>query len=279
MANNTENQSAAHTPAVPGTPLPFEGTDNFRELGGYRAADGRAVRYGQFYRSGALNPLKSVSDRSLLESLKLKTILDLRSSGESRYEPDPELPGIHQLRISALYYPDGTELDFSPDGIEKLDAAMEEMKKNMGADKAFAQLYTHMPFHNPAFQTLFEKLENGGTPILFHCSAGKDRTGIAAILILLALGVDKETALDDYMLTNVCRRKAIEKSLEKHAALLAEHPEAKAMIMAGEGVCRTFAEQALDAIEKQYGTYEDYFQAEFGLDKTRLKALRDRYLE
>lgn len=125
----------------------------------------------------------------------------------------------------------------------------------------------------------FRELEAGNTPILFHCSAGKDRTGISAILILLALGVDKETALDDYMLTNICRRKAIEKSMVKHAALLAEHPEAKSMILAKEGVARTFAEQALGAIEKQYGTCEAYFQTEFGLDAARLKALRDRYLE
>ena len=66
---------------------------------------------------------------------------------------------------------------------------------------------------------------------------------------------------------------------KKHAALLAEHPEAKPMILAKEGVARTFAEQALDAIEKQYGTWEAYFQAEFGLDAARLEALRDRYLE
>lgn len=266
-------------PYPPGTQLPFEEVINFRELGGYPAADGRTVKYGCFYRSGALNSVKSPADQELLNKLNLKLILDLRSKGECEYEPDPILPGVKQLRICAIRYPDGSEMDFSPNGIEKLDSVMAKMKETLGLEKAFAQLYINMPFGNPAFQTMFRELEAGNTPILFHCSAGKDRTGIAAILILLALGVSKDTALEDYMLTNTWRKQLIEKSFEQNTAFLTEHPELREMVLAKEGVSRKIVEQALNAIEKRYDSYEAYFLAEFGLDADRLEALRDRYLE
>lgn len=266
-------------PYPPGTQLPFEGVVNFRELGGYPAADGRTVKYGCFYRSGALNPVKSPADQELLNKLNLKLVLDLRSKGECDYEPDPILPGVKQLQICAIRYPDGSEIDFSPNGIKKLDSVMAKMKETLGPEKAFAQLYINMPFDNPAFQAMFQELEAGNTPILFHCSAGKDRTGIAAILILLALGVSKETALEDYMLTNTWRKKFIDESFEQSAVFLAEHPEAKEMVLSREGVSRRIAEQAINAIEKRYDSYEAYFLAEFGLDADRLEALRDKYLE
>lgn len=266
-------------PYPPGTQLPFEEVVNFRELGGYPAADGRTVKYGCFYRSGALHPIRTPADQELLNKLNLKLVLDLRSKGECAYEPDPILSGVKQLQICAIRYPDGSEIDFSPSGIKKLDAAMVKMRENLELEKAFTQLYLNMPFHNPAFQVMFQELETGNTPILFHCSAGKDRTGIAAILILLALGVSKETALEDYMLTNICRKKLIEESFQQNAALLAEHPEAKEMILVKEGVSRRIVEQAINAIEKRYTSYEAYFLAEFGLDTNRLKALRDKYLE
>lgn len=274
--NNLSNP--VKPPYPPGTQLPFEGAVNFRELGGYHAADGRTVKYGCFYRSGALNPLKSPADQELLNKLNLKLVLDLRSKGECNYEPDPVLPGVKQLQICAIRYPDGSEMDFSPNGMEQLDSVMAKLKETMGPEKAFTQLYLNMPFNNPAFQTMFRELEAGNTPILFHCSAGKDRTGIAAILILLALGVSRETALEDYMLTNTWRKKLIEESFQRHAALLAEHPELKEIILAKEGVSRKIVEQALNAIEERYDNYEAYFLAEFGLDTNKLEALRNQYL-
>ena len=104
----------------PGAEIKFEGANNFRELGGYRAADGRQVKYGLLYRGGNLDLLKSEADHARLASLGLREILDLRSAGESAAHPDPAVPGAHYQRVCGMRNADGTEMDFSGQGIERL---------------------------------------------------------------------------------------------------------------------------------------------------------------
>jgi protein-tyrosine phosphatase len=139
----------------------------------------------------------------------------------------------------------------------------------------FTYLYTGMPFGNPGFQKLFELLEGGRTPLLFHCTAGKDRTGIGAILVLLALGVSREQALEDYMMTNQCIQRDVERLLAENA----EDPAAQEDILRRMLVRLNNASETLDAIEKRYESYDQYFEAEFGLDKKRIDRLRAMYLE
>ena len=100
----------------PGDEIKFEGANNFRELGGYRAADGRQVKYGLLYRGGNLDLLKSEADHARLASLGLREILDLRSAGESAAHPDPAVPGAHYQRVCGMRNADGTEMDFSGQG-------------------------------------------------------------------------------------------------------------------------------------------------------------------
>lgn len=273
-----ENKTAKYIPCEPGAQIPFEGAVNFRELGGYPTKDGRTVKYHVFYRGGNLCDLYREEDQKKLAALNLKMVLDLRSNGEVKYAPDPKLAGVKQVQACAIHYPDGSDVDFSPEGIGNLKKQMEALEKIFGKDMAFAQLYIHMPFNNPAFQELFRALEEDDVPLLFHCAAGKDRTGIAAMLILLALGADRQTALDDYMLTNVYRRKLIERQLEKHAAEIKANPGMEEFIISQHGVSLRFAEEALNAIEERYESYEAYFEDQYGLDNVRLQKLRDKYL-
>ena len=134
-------------------------------------------------------------------------------------------------------------------------------------------IYRQMLTGNKAFKELFRALEAGETPILFHCTSGKDRTGVAAMLILLALGVSRADALADYMLTNVYRREIIER-------FLADKPAAERdLLLPVEGVSEPMGAGAIDEILRRYPSYEAYFADEFGLDAARLKALRDFYLE
>ena len=177
----------------PGAEIKFEGANNFRELGGYRAADGRQVKYGLLYRGGNLDLLKSEADHARLASLGLREILDLRSAGESAAHPDPAVPGAHYQRVCGMRNADGTEMDFSGQGIERLRQEKEAFERSVGRPvhdfEWFSALYREMPFRNPAYHALFALLEGRRVPVLFHCSCGKDRTGIGAMLILLALGV------------------------------------------------------------------------------------------
>ena len=239
----------------PGAEIKFEGANNFRELGGYRAADGRQVKYGLLYRGGNLDLLKSEADHARLASLGLR----------------------HYQRVCGMRNADGTEMDFSGQGIERLRQEKEAFERSVGRPvhdfEWFSALYREMPFRNPAYHALFALLEGRRVPVLFHCSCGKDRTGIGAMLILLALGVSRADALADYMLTNVYRREIIER-------FLADKPAAERdLLLPVEGVSEPMGAGAIDEILRRYPSYEAYFADEFGLDAARLKALRDFYLE
>lgn len=172
----------------PGAEIKFEGANNFRELGGYRAADGRQVKYGLLYRGGNLDLLKSEADHARLASLGLREILDLRSAGESAAHPDPAVPGAHYQRVCGMRNADGTEMDFSGQGIERLRQEKEAFERSVGRPvhdfEWFSALYREMPFRNPAYHALFALLESRRVPVLFHCSCGKDRTGIGAMLMV-----------------------------------------------------------------------------------------------
>ena len=139
--------------------------------------------------------------------------------------------------------------------------------------------YARMPFNNPAFQAVFGALENEDVPMLFHCTSGKDRTGVGAMLILLALGCSRETALKDYLETNRCRAEQLDALRENFQAMGGEDEERYELMVIQYGVLPKFAEAALDAIMERYGSWDRYFEQEYGLDQTRLNALRDRYLE
>lgn len=265
------------TVTTPGAEIEFEGARNFRELGGYRAADGRHVKYGLLYRGGNLDTLTSPADRAKLQGLGLKVILDLRSAGESAAHPDPAVPGAQYQRVCGMRNADGSEMDFSGQGIERLRQEKDAYERSVGHPVHdfywFSALYQEMPFKNPAYHALFDLLEQHRVPLLFHCSCGKDRTGIGAMLVLLALGVSRADALADYMLTNVYRREIID-------AFLADKPaDEHDLLLPVEGVSESMGAGAIDIILQRYPSYEAYFADEYGLDAARLAALRDYYLE
>ena len=127
-------------------------------------------------------------------------------------------------------------------------------------------MYGNLPF-TKAYIEMFDVIKKKETPILFHCTAGKDRTGIAAVLILILLGVDEETALDDYELTNDYRTAAIDRFLKKMEALIGNNDELRHALRGVEGVNRENAELSLQRIKDRYGDYETFFKAQYGIDE------------
>lgn len=230
-----------------------------------------------FYRSGMLCGLTDIADRKAFETLQIKTILDFRSDGEVNEAPDPVFSGSDYVHVCALYGDDGAAVSFSPSDIRNMLADPRLIAGQ--SSPVLSDMYQSMPFKNPGFQRLFSEIEQGNVPILFHCTAGKDRTGVAAMLILLALGVDEATALYDYELTNLYRKDAVKAAMLRHADRLAEMPQLKTVFAMMEGVDRKSAECTLNTIKETYGSYDAYFEAEYGLTEERLLALRKRYLE
>ena len=269
--------SAAAKPApahpAPGTQLAFAGGNNFRELGGYLADEGKHVRWGQIYRGIPTGKLTGEADRRLLDSLGLRLILDLRSSGEAKKEPDYVPDGARLVQICGLCAEDGAEIAFAPGDIEKLMQTAEE------GESISQRLYRRMLTGNKAFKELFRALEAGETPILFHCSAGKDRTGVAAMLILLALGASDEVICADFEQTNACRKAEIDAVLAEHAAEIAADPACRVRYYAMAGVDPAAAPFVLDTIRRKFGSAENYLETEYGLTPARLMRLRRMYLE
>ena len=268
--------SAAAKPApaypAPGTQLAFAGGNNFRELGGYEADEGKHVKWGQIYRGIPTGKLTGEADRRLLDSLGLRLILDLRSSAEAKKDPDYLPDGARLVQICGLCAEDGAEIDFSPKDIEKLIGTAPQ-------EDPVRRMYRRMLTGNKAYRELFRALEAGETPILFHCTSGKDRTGVAAMLILLALGASDEVICADFEQTNACRKAEIDAVLAEHAAEIAADPACRMRYYAMAGVDPAAAPFVLDTIRRKFGSAENYLETEYGLTPARLMRLRRMYLE
>ena len=273
VLSSTAAKPAAPVHPAPGTQLPFAGATNFRELGGYPADEGKTVRWGQIWRGVCTARLTDPADRARLDALGLRLILDLRSTAEAQAEPDYVPDGARLVQICALCGDDGHEISFAPGDIERMMHTARE------GENILYRMYRQMLFGNKAFKELFRALEAGETPILFHCSAGKDRTGVAAMLILLALGASDETICADFVQTNVCRKAEIDALLAGHAEEIAADPSKRMRFCTQAGVDPGAAPYVLQVIREACGSAEEYLAREYGLTPARRMRLRRMYLE
>ena len=158
---------------------------NFRDIGGYETQDHKQVRYNCFYRSGAI-----VSDEeglSYIKQLNIQSVLDFRSHGEMEHLKDAQL--------GWEYYPIGAIKEIGElQGNFDFQMLLGQVKPEE-LTSYLLKIYKQLPFHNDAYKKMFSLLLEEKVPLLFHCSAGKDRTGVAAYLILKTLGVDEKTIM------------------------------------------------------------------------------------
>lgn len=246
--------------------------NNFRDLGGYVTNDHRIVKHGCFYRSAGLFKMNE-QEISYIQSLHIKSILDLRSKWEYRKKPDPEIYGAEILNYSAVVSAEGREIDFSPRGMNKIgNDAYEQIDK-------LKNYYKEMPFQNPAFQKMFSVIEKDQLPLLIHCASGKDRTGVAVMVLLLALGVKEEIILKDYCLSNVYRKETIDKTFQNRKDDILNHPELRMLLQMKEGVNEDVGRLVLSTIKERYPNLDDFLIYEYHFTKTSLHLLRDKYTE
>lgn len=241
---------------------------NFRDLGGYRTADGQMVRWGRLYRSAAMNGL-TLTDYRYLGQLGIATVCDLRAN-EERSSAPVNWPADVKPKVLVRDY----KLDFG--GLMQVLArpgATGEM-----ATEAMAEGYKQTPFeHKAQFAEMFRELLSG-RPLAFNCSAGKDRTGMAAYLVLTALGVPHEVALADYLLSNVYYQPKPPEPGEKidpSMAMLAKLPPD--VIKALMEVDARYMQAALESIEAR-GGMACYLREDLGLGEAEVTRLRALYL-
>lgn len=169
--------------------LPLAGTANTRELGGYPTADGRQTAWHRFLRSDALTDLTD-ADVEFLRGYGVRLVLDLRGADEAREMPDRSLG-------TDVAYRNVTLLDFNA-------ADAEDVRRNMQAgDMTPGAAYTTMLANKSGFAAAIRALLEApqGSCVLFHCQAGKDRTGVLAMLLLSLAGVDRQDCITNYAQT------------------------------------------------------------------------------
>lgn len=259
----------------PGRRIPFDGPRNLRDLGGYRAADSRTVRWGALYRSDHLGRL-SARDLRWLRALKLAVVVDFRSSAE-KIEAPSRLPSGYGIRVVELPIFDND--DSAVTGRAVKERLLRGEVAGMSADAMMIAAYRELVTEfTPVYrQFVAEVLAARGAPLLFHCSSGKDRTGVATAIILRLLGVPEEVILADYLRSKdyslaVYRRQLLLVRLLKGPAI----SNLAHTLLSVEGA---YLEAAFATIDSVYGSFAAYARDGLGLSEADIAMLRDTLLE
>jgi len=241
----------------------LQGAVNFRDLGGYKTKDGKKVKMGLLYRSAALNTLTE-ADVAKIEALHIKYDFDFRGPYEVKTAPDKIPAGTTRIAL--------------PAGSENIGDSnyMKNMGKYMKSDSFLVSFYTILTPFKERYMPLFDSLVNNKTnsPMLFHCTAGKDRTGIAAAFILYALGVDEETIFNDYEATNYYRRNENAKAIAQMVKYYGLEEKMATNMM---GAKREYIQSTFATIKAQYGTMDNYLEKVLGLNSKKIMQLRAIY--
>jgi protein-tyrosine phosphatase len=242
----------------------LEGGRNFRDMGGYEAQDGRKLKWGKLYRSGSMGDLTPAA-YAQLTALGVRFICDLRT------QPERE---AHPVDVSLLPHSNYWTRDY--------DLSFGDMRHvftahgSTAADARLAMInaYKHLAYEQaPAYVELFRAIVGGELPLIFNCSAGKDRTGVAAALILGVLGVSDDVIVEDFLLTNTTldrrgmtsRPHMVEMNLEVADVLLSVEAD--------------YMHTTLATLREAHGSVEGFVRTELGLSEGDIARLKDLLLE
>lgn len=232
---------------------------NFRDLGGHAGLDGRRVRLGRVYRSDHLAAL-TPDDLRTLQGLGITHRIDFRGAAE-RSALTSEVAGITTLALS-----------IEPTVVHRVQALLAQGHEPTEAETVELMCQTYRGFARdsaPVYARFFRHLLEQPTPLVFHCTAGKDRTGFAAALLLGALGVSREDIVADYLLTN---------RLYVRSPLVEVRGPVHVMDILWS-VQPAFLDAGLAAIEQDHGGLLRYLEGPMGLGPRELAQLRDSLLE
>ena len=264
------------------------GVSNARQLGGYVTEDGRTVRENVLIRSGALAGATEEDLAILSDEYNVKLVVDLRSADDFEKRPDPafndavivNIP-VWDESLNALPLADFMALmgEFSNEpGMADLELYRQGL---MGADE---DLYIKQTFQNDislkGFREFIDLLlaQEDGTGIVYHCSSGKDRTGSASAILLTLLGVDRETVLKDFEMTNLVLKDSLDQKVAQSANYTDDEDELYA-VRTMNGVNPEFMARMFDYAEAQSGSMLAFIQEQLSVTDEEVQLLRDKYLE
>ncbi len=261
--------------AKPGTPttgamvgghqraLPLQGGQNFRDLGGYKTVAGRTVLWGVLFRSGSMHFL-TLADYAYLNKLGIRTVCDFRDTRERKLEP-----ALWPAGTAPHIFADDYALDSSGLGLSGASGVPTAAEARAAFIKFYPQLLVTF---NGQYRRMFGELLAHRVPLAFNCTAGKDRTGVAAALVLTALGVPRATAIEDYALSNRYFDPAkVVRSDDKSASAWAKLPaDVIRTYMAADP---DYIAAVFDAMDAHKGGVDGYLRDELGLTAAKRRRL------
>jgi len=244
----------------------LQGAINFRDIGGYATKDGHHVQWGRIYRSAALNRLTD-ADLDTLQKRSIAWVGDFRGPYEVKIAPDKIPAGATRVSLPA-----GSE---NIGDSNYMKTFIQQMK---AGDSSLISFYSVTTPFKARYKPLFDELLAlpKDSAVVYHCTAGKDRTGIATALVLYVLGVDEQTIQADYLASNYYRAAENERSINGMVKMydLSETAARNMMGVKSEYLDATFA-----AIKQQYGSIDNFLKKELGLNKAKVAKLRELYLD
>ncbi|MEU3841167.1 tyrosine-protein phosphatase [Streptomyces sp. NPDC028635] len=264
------------TQQVPSTEPELTGVRNFRDVGGLPTVDGRRVRHGVLFRSGHLAHA-TAEDAAYLSSLGLHTIFDFRNAADQKLEgPDVELPGVRNVNLPLSDPADGAEFwKMVRDG--DLDQLRGILADGKGANRMIASYRTIIKERTGEHSRVLHALAEDNVPALMHCAAGKDRAGLSIAVTLLALGVEKDAIVEDYLKSNEKHRRY--KVRRSGSAESAYTPEVMELLSPLFDARAEYLTAAMETIEETWGGVDAYLEQGLGLTPESRERLRARLLD
>ena len=240
---------------------PFEGCFNFRDIGGYPAADGRVIRWGLYFRAGRQDRMTE-QDLSQVKKLGIKTQIDLRRPDEAKEQGRGPLEGLGASYHNIAVIPEG---------------GSDQLSKLVGDTGISGKRYLgYLNFGPDSWNRMFTIFADSGThPVLVHCTAGKDRTGVTTAFLLSILGVERAIIEADYVLTN--RDVPRQVTFVENTIGLPEGMTRESLTHAA-GVPEDAIGDFLDGLDEKYGGALSYLRR-IGISDDMQASIREKYLE
>lgn len=239
------------------------GALNFRDVGGYKTTDGKQVRWNRVFRSASIQKLTS-TDMDTMQARHIYTVIDFRGKQESAQAPDRLLPH--------------TDYTLSPAGSDDGMMSKERMAESFKGDGFLEEFYGKggVRYFGERYRPLFQKLLtlNDTTALLYHCTGGRDRTGMATALFLYTLGVPRETINQDFVASNTYLKPMMGRMMQPLAdqtGMTVEQLNKKMELH--PGLLDTF----FDTLKSSYGSVEAFLQKEMGIGDPEIKILKEKY--
>ncbi|MFE9764164.1 tyrosine-protein phosphatase [Streptomyces sp. NPDC005808] len=264
------------TQQVPSTEPELTAVRNFRDVGGLPTVDGRRVKYGVLFRSGHLAHA-TADDAAFLASLGLHTIFDFRNAADQELEgPDVELPGVRNVNLPLTDPADGSEFwKMVRDGdLEQLRALLADGK---AANRMINSYRAIIKERTAEHSKVLHSLAEDSVPALMHCAAGKDRAGLSIAVTLLAVGVEREAIVADYLESNATHRRY--KVHRSSSSASAYSPEVMELLSPLFDARAEYLTAAFETIEETWGSVDAYLEKGLGVTPELRNRLRERLLD